>query len=161
MKENEFIIQLNPSEIESIEYIGEFQTVDIEVDDIHMFMANDIYTHNSGTTQDVLEGSSISNAFSKLFALDFLMTLSRKMKDKISNTARFHVSKNRFGPDGLTFPAKMDTGCGLIEIYHEKSESGEKTKKQMVDDNDYEKQYASKKFNDLMNSQRKEPTDLF
>lgn len=118
-------------------------------------------SNRSGTTQDVLEGSSISNAFSKLFALDFLMTLSRKMKDKIGNTARFHVSKNRFGPDGLTFPAKMDTGCGLIEIYHERSESGEKTKKQMIDDNDYEKQYAVKKFNDIMNSQRKEPTDLF
>ena len=25
--------------------------------------------------------------------------------------------KNRFGPDGITFPCKMDTNTGFIEVY--------------------------------------------
>ena len=40
---------------------------------------------------------------------DFIMSWSRKSKDKLNNTARCHVMKNRFGPDGITFPCKMDT----------------------------------------------------
>ena len=40
---------------------------------------------------------------------DFVMSLSRKVKDKIGNTGRFHVIKNRFGPDGITYPAKVNT----------------------------------------------------
>ena len=35
------------------------------------------------------------------------MSLSRKKEDKVNNTARFHIMKNRFGPDGITFPCKM------------------------------------------------------
>ena len=40
------------------------------------------------------------------------MSLSRKVEDKIGNTGRFHVIKNRFGPDGITFPAKVNTNSG-------------------------------------------------
>ena len=36
---------------------------------------------------------------------DFVMSMSRKVEDKIANTGRFHVIKNRFGIDGVTYPA--------------------------------------------------------
>ena len=52
------------------------------------------------------------------------MSLSRKSTDKISNTGRFHVIKNRFCPDGMTFPSRVDTSAGMIEIYDEKSTNG-------------------------------------
>ena len=48
---------------------------------------------------------------------DFVMSMSRKVEDKVSKTARFHIIKNRFGVDGITFPSKMDTELGKIDIY--------------------------------------------
>ena len=35
------------------------------------------------------------------------MSMSRKVEDKIANTGRFHVIKNRFNPDGITFPPPL------------------------------------------------------
>ena len=32
--------------------------------------------------------------------------------------------KNRFGPDGITFPCKMDTNTGFIEVYEGTSTEG-------------------------------------
>ena len=56
---------------------------------------------------------------------DFVMSVSRKVEDKIANTGRFHVIKNRFGVDGITFPANINTNTGLIEV-HEASTVGGK-----------------------------------
>ena len=55
---------------------------------------------------------------------DFLMSLSRKVEDKLSGTGRGHVIKNRFGPDGLTYPAKINTNIGKIEIFESNSVQG-------------------------------------
>ena len=52
------------------------------------------------------------------------MSWSRKSKDKLNNTARCHIMKNRFGPDGITFPCKMDTNTGFIEVYEGTSAEG-------------------------------------
>jgi hypothetical protein len=73
---------------------------------------------------DIIEAGSISDSYKKIMTGDFVMSVSRKIHDKNNNTARFHVMKNRFGPDGLTFPAKMDTGCGEILVYSENSREG-------------------------------------
>ena len=32
--------------------------------------------------------------------------------------------KNRFGPDGITFPCKMNTNTGYIEVYEQNSPDG-------------------------------------
>jgi hypothetical protein len=55
---------------------------------------------------------------------DFIMSWSRKSKDKLNNTARAHIMKNRFGQDGITFPCKMDTNTGYIEVYDGTSPDG-------------------------------------
>jgi hypothetical protein len=59
---------------------------------------------------------SISEAFSKCFVADFIFTLSRTTEDKNNNTGRFFVAKNRFGPDGLIYPIKMDTSNVKISV---------------------------------------------
>ena len=48
---------------------------------------------------------------------DFCLSLSRKSKDKIEGTGRFHVMKNRYGMDGLTFGVKADTSTGHFEVH--------------------------------------------
>ena len=42
---------------------------------------------------------------------DFVMSMSRKVEDKIANTGRFHVIKNRFGIDGITYPSDYQYKC--------------------------------------------------
>ena len=47
---------------------------------------------------------------------DFVLSLSRKVADKLAGTGRWHVIKNRFGPDGITLPSKMNTSNGQFHL---------------------------------------------
>jgi len=74
-------------------------------------------------------------------------SLSRKMSDKQANTARFHVIKNRFGPDGITFPARMNAGCGDIRIFAENSREGMGILNEMSQEENVVKKMMSNKWN--------------
>lgn len=141
-------------EIESIELIGEMDTMDITVSDTHMFYANDIYTHNSSIQNEIIEADSIADSYAKIMNADFVMSLMRKPNDKLNNTARFHVMKNRFGPDGLTFPAKMDTNIGMIRVFENTSPNGMMAMKDSKDGEKMEKQLLFNKYAEL-NGNRK------
>ena len=78
----------------------------------------------SSLDDNIIEAQKVADSYRKIMTADFVMSLSRKASDKISNTGRFHVIKNRFGPDGMTFPSRVDTSAGMIEIYDEKSTNG-------------------------------------
>jgi hypothetical protein len=142
LKSTEFILD----EIESIEFIGETDTIDITVEGTHMFYANDIYTHNSGIDSEVIEADKIADSYAKVMNADFIMSISRKSKDKLNNTARFHIMKNRFGPDGITFPSKMDTNTGFIEVYDGNSSNGIITQKESANGEQMEKKLLHKKY---------------
>jgi len=116
-------------------------------------------SNRDGSEEDVIGTNRISNAYSKLFAVDFLMTVSRKEKDKQNKTARVHVPKSRLGPDGLTFPSKVDTEIGLIELYPPQSTKGKKTSNDMVSDEKYLKQVAQDKYLQFAKQDRVEPPD--
>ena len=80
---------------------------------------------------------------------DFVLSLSRKIEDKIAGTGRWHVIKNRFGPDGITFPSKMNTSNGQIQIYDEGSLQGRETQKQMDGGEEASRKYLQNKFKEL------------
>lgn len=116
----------------------------------------------SGSSDDVIGGDSISESFGKMFTADFVASISRKSKDKINNTGRMHIIKNRLGPDGLVFPERIDTSRGLIEIYDEASEKGKKVQADMVSDQEYSNQIATKRFEQIMSKPKVESVnDLF
>ena len=81
-------------------------------------------TNRSAIDSEVIEADKIADSYAKVMNADFIMSWSRKSKDKLNNTARAHVMKNRFGPDGITFPCKMDTNTGYIEVYDGTSPDG-------------------------------------
>ena len=91
--------------------------------------------NRSALEEDIIGGEKISEAFSKLMVADFVISLSRKIQDKVGGTGRWHVIKNRFGPDGMTFPSKMNTSTGLIQLYEESTPQGRETKKDMANGN--------------------------
>lgn len=100
--------------------------------------------------EEVIEADKIADSYAKVMHADFIMSLSRMSNDKLSNTARFHIMKNRFGVDGLTFPAKMDTNIGKIDIYDGNSSDGIIARKEARNGQTVEKQNLHKKYQELM-----------
>ena len=47
---------------------------------------------------------------------DFCMSLSRLAQDKVNGTGRFFLMKNRYGMDGMTYYADIDTATGHIKM---------------------------------------------
>ena len=54
--------------------------------------------NRSALDEDVIEANKVAESYAKVMTADFVVSLSRKIEDKIGNTGRFHVIKNRFGP---------------------------------------------------------------
>ena len=73
-------------------------------------------TNRSGLSAEVVTMESISEAFNKCFVADFICSISRTRKDKVTNTARMFIAKNRNGPDGLVFPMFMDTSNVSLKV---------------------------------------------
>ena len=86
-------------------------------------------TNRSGLSVEVVTMEEISEAYSKCFVADFIFSLSRSKEDKIGNTGRFHIAKNRNGPDGRTLPIFMDTRNVRIEAFNSKDHRDDELKK--------------------------------
>jgi len=103
-------------------------------------------TNRSAIDSEVIEADKVADSYAKVMNADFIMSISRKSKDKLNNTARFHIMKNRFGPDGITFPSKMDTNTGFIEVYDGNSSDGIITQKESANGEQMEKKLLHKKY---------------
>ena len=79
---------------------------------------------------------------------DFVISLSRKIEDKIAGTGRFHVIKNRFGPDGITFPSKMNMSNGQIQIFEQASVQGKSAQGQMDQGSEAMRKRLATKYNE-------------
>jgi len=103
-------------------------------------------TNRSAIDSEVIEADKISDSYAKVMNADFIMSLSRKSKDKLNNTARAHIMKNRFGPDGITFPCKMDTNVGIMEVYNSNSSDGIIATKESKNGEEMERKLLHKKY---------------
>ena len=74
--------------------------------------------------EEIIQAGNVADSYRKIMTGDFILSLSRRMEDKLAGTGRIHVLKNRFGPDGVTYPCAFDTSCGKISIYDQKSVEG-------------------------------------
>ena len=104
-------------------------------------------SNRAAMDEDIIQANNISDSYRKIMTADFVISLSRKMSDKQANTARFHVIKNRFGPDGVTFPARMNAGCGDIRIFAENSREGMGILNEMSQEENVVKKMISNKWN--------------
>ena len=73
--------------------------------------------NRAGAQDKIIEGDKAAGSYDKMMITDFCMSLSRKKEDKAKNTGRFHIMKNRYGMDGLTFNVKADTSTGHFEVH--------------------------------------------
>ena len=109
--------------------------------------------NRSALDEDVIEAGKIAESYAKVMVADFVMSLSRKIEDKISNTGRFHVIKNRFGPDGLTYPSRINTNIGKIEIFESSSVQGKDIQHKIKNRDNQTKQILSQRYDDLMSGE--------
>ena len=105
--------------------------------------------NRSALEDDVIGADKISESYTKIMTADFVISLSRKIEDKLAGTGRWHIIKNRFGPDGITFPSKINASNGKIEIFDQTSVSGQKTQGEMNNSNEYVRKALAQKFNEL------------
>jgi replicative DNA helicase len=98
---------------------------------------------------DIIEADKIAASYGKVMVSDFIMSLSRKVQDKLSGTGRVHIVKNRFGPDGMTLPSKINTNNGQFQFFEPDTTQGKATKKDMKTGETMMKKNLSEKFKDL------------
>ena len=105
--------------------------------------------NRSALEEDIIEADKIAESYAKVMVADFVVSLSRKMADKISGTGRWHIIKNRFGPDGLTFPSKMNMSTARIDIYAENTVLGKEAKQMMQNEEEVVRKALANKFSEL------------
>jgi replicative DNA helicase len=69
-----------------------------------------------GAKDTIIEGDKAAGSYDKMMVADICLSLSRIKEDKVLGTGRIHIMKNRYGMDGMTYDAKVDTNNGHIEI---------------------------------------------
>jgi len=72
--------------------------------------------NRSGAKDDVIEGDKAAGSYDKMMVTDIAISLSRKKEDKVNGTGRFHIMKNRYGMDGMTYSVVADTSTGHFEV---------------------------------------------
>jgi replicative DNA helicase len=113
--------------------------------------------NRAGAQDKVIQGDKAAGSYDKIMITDFCMSLSRKKEDKVNNTGRFHLMKNRYGMDGITFGIQADTSTGHFVVKDEyvegeESENFEPSSKSNKFDTDvdtFDKQLLRKKFFEL------------
>tara|TARA_A100001201_G_scaffold8880_1_gene13448 strand:+ start:18539 stop:19915 length:1377 start_codon:yes stop_codon:yes gene_type:complete len=90
--------------------------------------------NRSSLEEDVIEADKVAESYSKVMTADFIMSVSRKATDKIANTGRVHIMKNRFGQDGNTYPANINTNVGKLEVFEGDSWQGKEQTEKMNSD---------------------------
>lgn len=114
--------------------------------------------NRAGAKDSIIEGDKAAGSYDKMMIADFAISLSRQKKDKVNGTGRFHIMKSRYGMDGMTFNAKVDTSTGHIEILNELTEEEEEmemksTKKiEGTDFDNLDREHLAKQFFALNNS---------
>ena len=108
--------------------------------------------NRAGAKDDIVEGDKAAGSYDKIMITDVCISLSRKKADKANGTGRFHIMKNRYGIDGLTFGVEADTSTGhfVLKDYnpddYEKEPDQTQTQKSFGEVDSYDKKALANQF---------------
>jgi replicative DNA helicase len=108
--------------------------------------------NRAGAKDDIIEGDKAAGSYDKMMITDLSLSLSRKKEDKVNGTGRLHIMKNRYGMDGLTFKADVNTSNGHIAIgdhYDEEADTVTPKKQQSNDFDNLDIKMLSNRFFEL------------
>jgi replicative DNA helicase len=75
--------------------------------------------NRQGAQDEVIEGHKAAGSYDKMMITDFAASISRRAKDKQTGIGRFHIMKNRYGMDGLTYGANINIAIGSFQLVDE------------------------------------------
>lgn len=90
-------------------------------------------SNRSGIEAQVVLGDAAAHSLGKLQIADFVLSISRTQQDKVSDTARFAVIKNRGGRDGMVFNGVVNLDIGKIEMFDTFTQNSIQARKKMDD----------------------------
>jgi len=109
--------------------------------------------NRAGAKDNIIEGDKAAGSYDKIMIADVSISLSRQKRDKVNGTGRFHFMKNRYGMDGMSYNALVDTSTGHINILNEISEEEEeqmeksnKNNKSNRNIDDLDREYLAQQF---------------
>ena len=111
--------------------------------------------NRAGAKDDVVEGDKAAGSYDKIMITDVCISLSRQRRDKVEGTGRFHIMKNRYGMDGLTFGVRANTSTGHFDVsndlYVEDENPPQQSPQNSFDSgvDKFDKQSLQKKFFEL------------
>ena len=105
--------------------------------------------NRSALEEDVIGADKVAEDYRKVMTADFVMSMTRKVEDKIANTGRFHVIKNRFGIDGVTYPSTINTNIGVVKIHEGSSQFGKEAQDKMNNSEEFLRKELANKYNDM------------
>jgi replicative DNA helicase len=109
--------------------------------------------NRAGSKDDIIEGDKAAGSYDKMMITDIAISLSRKKEDKVNNTGRFHIMKNRYGMDGITYQMHADTSNGHFKILSEYDEDSSPSPTQCSSNSlnidKFDKEHLSKAFFEL------------
>ena len=85
--------------------------------DIPIWSASQV--NRQGAQDEIIEGHKAAGSYDKMMITDFCASISRRAKEKQSGVGRFHIMKNRYGMDGVTFGAHIDIAIGKFTLIDE------------------------------------------
>ena len=110
--------------------------------------------NRAGAKDNIVEGDKAAGSYDKIMITDVCISLSRQRRDKVEGTGRFHIMKNRYGMDGLTFGVKANTSTGHFDVSNDlyvEEESPQKPSQNNFDSgiDKFDKSSLQKKFFEL------------
>ena len=115
--------------------------------------------HRSAQENEIITGDQIAESYKKVMTGDFVISVARKVEDKVGGTARWHIIKNRYGPDGITFPSRVDASIGKIEILHAESQKGVELTQQMRNHDKAVKKTTVSYFDELADERKRKSAE--
>ncbi|MHA2045168.1 MAG: DnaB-like helicase C-terminal domain-containing protein [Candidatus Thorarchaeota archaeon] len=76
-------------------------------------------TNRSGLNLEIVTLDAIAESYAKATVCDLIMTISRKLEDKSSNTGRLFVAKSRLGQDGMVYPFTMTPATVRVNVLNQ------------------------------------------
>ena len=111
--------------------------------------------NRAGAKDNIVEGDKAAGSYDKIMITDVCISLSRQRRDKVEGTGRFHIMKNRYGMDGLTFGVKANTSTGHFDVSNDLYVEDENPPQQQPQNSfdsgvdKFDKQSLQKKFFEL------------
>jgi hypothetical protein len=87
--------------------------------------------NRGGKLKDIVEDTDMAQAYAKVAPSNIILSLSRKIEDKLTDTGRLFVAKNKVGEDSDILPFTMINSKGILKIHTAETREGKEISNQM------------------------------